>query len=45
MTEKKTQNVKNANKKETKVRTTNTKVSRTRRVTANKEKLENKKNA
>ena len=44
MTEKKIQNEKNENKKETKVRKTNTKVSRTRRVTANKEKSENKKN-
>ena len=44
MTEKKIQNEKNENKKETKVRRTNTKVSRTRRVTANKEKSENKKN-
>ena len=43
MTEKKTQNGKNENKKETKVRKTNTKVSRTRRVATNKEKLENKK--
>ena len=43
MTEKKTQNEKNENKKETKVRKTNTKVSRTRRVSTNKEKLENKK--
>ena len=43
MTEKKTQNEKNENKKETKVRKTNTKVSRIRRVATNKEKLENKK--